>query len=192
MTDAYQAGLPAEETFTPEADPYAGFAFGAVEMQAEVQGREDRGRKDRDARICMCGHTGRAHKLYEGFTHTVCRVGKVVCNCESYDPILKPGDARMFMRATEGPGPKHALSLGIERSREEGKGIEWLAERKCAVCAVQVNLLPVPMDNAGTVLARSGQINKFLCLEHFELAKQGGVGLAFQNWQSRGGQVGDF
>jgi hypothetical protein len=167
-------------------NPLAAVGVPLSEVLNEVADRKDRGRRDRDSRICMCGHTVHAHKEIAGFTHKVCRAGKVICNCVEVEPVFQSGDARMFIRATEGPREKHALFVGIGRAVERGVKGRWLVKPSCVVCGTGEGVFPVPMDEKGFVLSRSGTRNKFLCDEHFAVTLESGVGAAFAKFQGKG------
>lgn len=170
-----------------DSDPLAGLGASQDELQKEVRDREMRGRRDRDSRVCMCGHTVHAHKEVEGFAYRVCRAGKVICNCTEVEPILKPQDARLFIRATEGAREKHALFIGVSRAVEKKVGIKWLTKPACVVCAADAGVFPVPFDKVGQVASRSGTHNKFMCESHYNAAVElGNVGLVFQRYNSLG------
>lgn len=176
------------ETEDWDDDLLAGLAFTQEEMSTVIKDREDRGRRDRDSRICMCGHTMHAHKVMDGLPNPVCRAGKVICNCTEPEPVLKPEDARLFLRATEGARDKHALSVGVARLAEKGLRGKWLVKRACVVCATEVGVFPVPFDKEGHVISgRSGTHNKFMCDAHYEASIElGGVKAVFQRYNSLG------
>lgn len=179
MTDVQGAvETPEEEEW--DADPFAKLGITEEEARAALAERNLRSRRDRDSRICSCGHSMMAHKYDEGLGREICRAGKVICNCVQKEPVLKAQDARVFIRATEGAGTDHALLIGIMSARNKGHTLKWLKDPICRVCSVD-GAMPVPMDESGRVVSgRSGTRNPFLCDEHFEIAKREGIQAAFQ------------
>lgn len=166
-------------------NPLAELGFPVEAVLAEIEDRKERGRRDRDSRICMCGHTVHAHKDVPGFGWKVCRAGKVICNCREVEPVFHSGDARMFIRSTEGPNEKHALFVGVARGVARGVKGRWLVKPACVVCGTSENVGPVSMDENGHVAVRSGTRNKFLCEDHFAVTLEGGIGAAFAKFQGK-------
>lgn len=138
--------------------------------------RKKRGR--RDARVCVCGHSGNAHFPVHGSAEDIgdlpagevgCQAGKVPCQCDQFKWVLTIGDVRSFIQKTEGPGPLHALAKGIASSAKRGHFPEWREGIVCFMCkrdpAEVGQLIPIAYNERGGEAMRSTSINRMHCEE---------------------------
>ena len=122
-------------------------------------------RKDRDHRVCICGHAAGAHA--EAYTPSGpvanCTPGKQQCPCVEARYVAQAQNLRNFMRKTEGRAQNHALLLGIMKSLREHQKVSWLVPVQCDFCSGP-NPFPVPISLDGRILMdRPGAYNKFMC-----------------------------
>lgn len=132
----------------------------------------------RDARVCICGHSGGAHFMLSGFGGEEniarnpkgsmgCQAGRVPCACSKFDPVLKANDVRSFIHKTEGPGRMHALMKGVKSSRERGVTIEWRPDLRCYRCAKAPDevgqILPVDYNERNGEALRSTPNSALVC-----------------------------
>jgi hypothetical protein len=144
-------------------NPYEFLDFGIEDSKAAEEKIASQGRSDRDKRICACGHPMARHWTEHG--KTLCKPSKMECPCrfESHRAVLLAGDARKFLRKTEGPGPEHALARGILASIESGSDVEWLVEMVCDFCGEQSQLSPVPVTSSRSVEFKATGYDALLC-----------------------------
>lgn len=166
-------------------DPFEVLGVSYEEVAEHVRELESRSRRDRDSRICECGHSMMAHRMVEELGREVCRPGRVICNCVEKEAVLRPEDARPFIRSTEGPFEKHALMIGLSRLKEKGLKAEWIKQPVCYVCG-SAGAFPVPLNEQGQVVyGRSGTRNKFLCQTHYDVTRSGHIGDAIRQYRAQ-------
>ena len=146
-------------------NPYEFLDFGIEESEAAEEKIASQGRTDRDKRICACGHPMARHWTELG--KTLCKPSKMDCPCrfESHRAVLIAGDARKFLRKTEGPGPEHALARGILASVKDGLSVEWLIEMQCDFCKKETQLSPAPIDVDRNIRYQATGYDALLCKE---------------------------
>lgn len=154
-------------------DPVTGLTRG--DMVKFVQQRKERGR--RDARVCVCGHSGGAHfrtgiggpgDISELPPRSVgCQAGKVPCACNTFIYVLRCSDVRSFIQKTEGPDSEHALAKGIASTLGRGIQIEWHPNLACMKCEKEPSevgvLAPVAYNERGFEATRSTDRNMLIC-----------------------------
>lgn len=124
-----------------------------------------------DTRVCLCGHSARAHSsesvsATRDTTRFTCTFGRMVCPCTSFQHVLTATPVRGFSFKTTGPGEAHALKKGIRKAKSMGSRIDWVGVPACAVCgAVGVDLIPTAVTRAGVVLDRPSAHNILLCAD---------------------------
>lgn len=131
-------------------------------------------RKDRDGRVCICGHGMAYHSgsdpevraQLEAAGRTVrvrCAYAKSTCPCVSPHPVLTTKDIRRFMHKTAGSGKlEHALAQGIMSCNLNKTPLVWLENTTCNDCGI-----PCISAYAGTrnghIAEGPSPINVFLC-----------------------------
>ena len=124
----------------------------------------DKGR-EKDSRICICGHHSNRHTEIEGGLID-CKVVKYECSCTVFRPVLKSSNVKPFIRTTTGPGVEHALLKGVAGAVKLGAEIEWLAEPKCDKCQQTSKVLPVALVPSTLRISNIGtRVNQLLCRE---------------------------
>lgn len=134
--------------------------------------------RERDGRICVCGHGARNHGIVEPEHRgkaleeapqgsVACSVGRHHCACERFFPVLVSQDNRRFMSKTVGPGTEHALARGVANALNAGVAIRWAESLACGKCeAVGVRLQPVAVRvglNGPVIARRTSEYNYLLC-----------------------------
>jgi hypothetical protein len=142
-----------------EKDPfsYVDFTFEEVEEAEKnlVPGR------DRDGRICVCGHPITRHTLVAGLVF--CKPTRMECPCKEQRVVLRTSDTRSFLRKTEGQGPLHALGRGLKKAIADGREVEWLIDMKCDRCGVDGPIAPVAVSQRGVAMEEPTGYDKLLC-----------------------------
>lgn len=142
----------------------------SLEQGLEALSRLDaRARKDRDNRICACGHSVKAHEMTPSGRMVGCKPSKMECPCLELKPVVRTGNVRYFVRKTMGPGYDHALMLGLMKCARDGVEVEWLIEPKCEFCDSTV-FRPIPFSRTGQVVSGPGAYTKLLCEQHYGIA----------------------
>lgn len=120
-------------------------------------------REKSDRRICVCGHRVGAHTEVAGVTF--CKPARMECPCKKCRPVLEVEDTRMFIRATVGGGPLHALSQGLYSSLEKGKKARWIIDFKCDRCGEDSDkpLSAVPVTQNGIATTYPTGYDALLC-----------------------------
>lgn len=89
--------------------------------------------KERDGRICICGHPMNRHMAEAG--RWFCTPSRLTCKCATAQPVVLTSDTRLFLRKTEGSDVEHALIRGMAAALAAGKSVEWIdGARVCARC----------------------------------------------------------
>ncbi len=127
----------------------------ADELIAARQGRQ------RDGRICTCGHPLTRHTVVNGTVY--CKPSRMECPCKVTRAVLDVSDTRPFLRKTEGPGPLHALSRGMLAALRSGHRVAWLIEKKCDRCAAEGPVSPVPVTQRGVAVNHPTGHDALLC-----------------------------
>lgn len=123
----------------------------------------DKGR-ERDTRICICGHHSNRHTEIDGLID--CKVVKYECSCTVFRPVLKSSNVKPFIRTTTGPGVEHALLKGVAGAVKLGAEIEWLVEPKCDKCEKEAKVLPVALNPMSLRVSNIGtRVNQLVCRE---------------------------
>jgi len=116
--------------------------------------------------ICICGHAMSKHSEPE-INPRYCATGKLFCMCQNPTPVILVEDARFFVRATYGWGPKHAFSLGLNAYLKTGKAVNWLCEPVCFVCGVaNLGVSPASANRGNRLSSKCDYYNGFFCREH--------------------------
>lgn len=142
-------------------------------VQAYRDAKAAKNRAGRDRRVCVCGHTGKAHFTTDGSsvdnpTGTVgCQAGRVPCQCNSFKWVLTADDVRSFIQKTDGAGSDHALMRGIVSTVNRGFAISWREGVACFNCKRPTeevgNLTPIAYNERGFEAFRSTNINMLMC-----------------------------
>ena len=142
-------------------------------VQAYRDAKAAKNRAGRDRRVCVCGHTGKAHFTTDGSTvdqpvgAVACQAGRVPCNCTSFKWVLTADDVRSFIQKTEGPGPEHALTKGIVSTTLRGFAISWRDGVACFNCKRSPEevgtLIPIAYNERGYEAFRSTDRNMLMC-----------------------------
>lgn len=124
-----------------------GLTLDEVEKVDEELRSETR-RKDRDPRICLCGHPIARHTVVNGAVY--CKPTRMECPCKNVRPVLEADDVRKFLRKTSGSGALHALTLGILAHAQEGKSVKWTVDLVCDRCkTADENVVPAAVTQQG-------------------------------------------
>jgi hypothetical protein len=119
-------------------------------------------RKQRDSRICLCGHAVNRHLVSSG--SVLCTPSRMVCPCKNIRPVLEVDDIRMFLRKTTGPGVEHALVRGMAALAKDGKSARWIEEVACDRChTTEGRITAVPITAGKTVAYEATGFNALLC-----------------------------
>jgi hypothetical protein len=150
-----------DEDLEPASETLAQLGITADEIETAEQSIDKR---NRDSRICACGHRMSAHTVVAGASF--CRPTKLECPCKSPRPVLTVSDTRSFNYKTEGSGALHALSRGILALARRGGRSHWLIELKCDRCSRQVDrLLPSAVSQRGRAMTEPTGYDALLCEE---------------------------
>lgn len=130
-----------------------------------------RGRpKERDGRICICGHPVNRHTVTSGVV--LCKPTRMECPCRKVRPVLDVSDTRAFLRKTAGPGPEHALSRGLRGLTDGRQGAggaersaEWVVDLECDRCGGNTRVVPAPVTSSGNVVHEPTGYDALLCAE---------------------------
>jgi hypothetical protein len=114
--------------------------------------------RERDGRICICGHPNTRHSTYADVV--ACNPTRMACDCKQIRLVLEVSDTRLFLRKTNGSGTSHALSKSMSKAKSLGVEIKWLIDPKCDRCNVEKPISPVSISQNG----KHGY-NAFLCVD---------------------------
>lgn len=117
--------------------------------------------RERDGRICICGHPITRHVLVAGLVF--CKPTRMECPCKEQRIVLDTSDTRSFLRKTEGQGPLHALGRGLQTAINAGHKVEWLVEMQCDRCGEQGPVAPVAVSQRGVAMDIPTGYDKLLC-----------------------------
>jgi hypothetical protein len=143
------------------AGPFARFDFTLEEAQAADEKLLARSGRHRDGRICACGHPMTRHTVVSGIVY--CKPSKMDCPCKRDRPVLETSDTRTFLRKTEGAGPEHALTRGLQAAMAAGHVVEWLIEPQCDRCQTEGPVAPVPVTQRGATVHQATGYDALLC-----------------------------
>jgi hypothetical protein len=116
----------------------------------------------KDGRICICGHSNGRHDFEHGVL--TCQAAKQICPCLEKRLVLQVSNSRAFIRKTQGPGPLHALTLGVKSALAAGHEVKWLVEAKCDKCGSEGKVIPAAIDERSKRISyEPSGLNKFLC-----------------------------
>jgi hypothetical protein len=137
------------------------FGFDEAE-EADRDAMERDGRfRDRDRRICACGHPFSRHHTLSG--RLECKPSKMYCKCKNQKAVLESDDTRFFLRKTMGAGALHALGRGLKATVERGIEIRWVIEPNCEKCGEVDKLSPVPVTQHGIAQSYDTGYTAMLC-----------------------------
>lgn len=156
---------PNEKQYDPESIS-AGNVFDALGVTPESVEKflSDRYRYDTSKHVCICGHAINKHTTVNEYV--TCLTARHYCPCQLIKPVLYANDTRYFMRKTFGPGSKHALSTGLKRLVELGKGAHWLKPPQCwnpDCLKPHTFVYPVAIGKLGNISYEPEKLNVFLC-----------------------------
>lgn len=134
-----------------------------------------------DPRVCVCGHPARchtelapedspAHVHAREAGRNICAQTRMACPCPTFTPVISVSDVRRFRYKTAGPASEHALSMGIQRTREKGGEITFLEGWVCRFCNSETEgLVPAAfrLSETGAVLGEADvptQANALICV----------------------------
>lgn len=120
-------------------------------------------KRERDGRICNCGHPVGRHNDEHGVV--VCNPSRMQCKCKKIKPVLESADVRPFLRKTEGSGALHALGRGLQAAVTQGIKVEWLVEMKCERCQAEGPISPVSVTQNGFITNEPTGFDAMLCHE---------------------------
>jgi hypothetical protein len=146
-----------------EKDPLAVFDFTEEEI-IEVNETLLTAGVERDARICICGHSVRRHGGQE-VGAVYCLPSKMQCPCRFLRVVVETQDTRDFLRKTVGAGPMHALGRGIQTAKEKGHWVKWVIDVKCDKCGKETPVSPVPVTKQGVIMQEAAEMTALLCSE---------------------------
>lgn len=119
--------------------------------------------RERDGRICACGHPVGRHADIAGLV--LCKPTRMACPCKRIRAVLDVSDTRPFLRKTAGPGPEHALSRGL-RGLVDGRAgatAEWVVDLECDRCGAEGPVTPAPVTSTGLVVREPTGHDALLC-----------------------------
>jgi len=148
---------------TENTNPFEFLDFDADEAKQVEKEIKERGRYNRDGRICACGHPMGRHTVERGAAW--CKPSKMDCLCtfENMRAVIDTDDVRDFLRKTVGSGPMHALGRGILAAMEKSHRVTWLIEQKCDRCKVEGPISPVPVSQRGFAMFEGTGYDVLLC-----------------------------
>jgi hypothetical protein len=150
MTDDAKAALEAMGITLDEA------------LEADEKVRDGAKTRDRDARICLCGHPIARHTIVNGVVY--CKPSRMECPCKKTRPVLEADDTRKFLRRTSGSGAMHALSLGLVSLIQSGKSAKWIVDLVCDRCGAQDgNVVPAAVTQTGKPTSYATGFDALLC-----------------------------
>lgn len=121
-------------------------------------------KRDRDNRICVCGHRMSAHTVVAGAGF--CRPTKMECPCKNARPVIEAADTRCFNYKTSGSGGLHALSRGMLACVERGKSFRWIVPLVCDRCKKDADrLIPCAVSQRGQAMSYATGYDALLCEE---------------------------
>ncbi len=121
--------------------------------------------KNRDGRICICGHAMGFHAFFDARGVFKCNAQKQACPCKNPRPVLETTNARAFLKKTHGSGGLHALTQGVVAATKSGVTFDWIIELKCDRCENPNQVVPCPVTQSGQVSNEATGYDKFLCRE---------------------------
>jgi hypothetical protein len=155
---------------------FAGMTLNEDEAMKALHQSDLRTRKDRDSRICICGHPMSNHSGLSDVERrimsdagmpgkTTCTPGRMTCPCDIARPAVYADDARMFLRKTLGDTPyDHALTLGIAACKRKSIHVEWLIDLLCDRCG-NPNVSIAAITAWGKIASEPSALNKLLCAD---------------------------
>ena len=155
MTDTSNAERPADWSAFEHLDYTPEEALRVHELLTQPKGR------DRDGRICACGHPMTRHAVLSGLVY--CKPSRMECPCKKDRPVVTTSDTRLFLCKTEGQGPMHALGRGLVAAAKDGHRVEWLIEKKCDRCGSEGPVSPVPVTQRGVAVSEPTGFDALLC-----------------------------
>lgn len=142
------------------SDPFESMDFTleeAIEADAEVI----RNKRERDGRICLCGHPMTRHEIVLGMN--VCKPTRMECPCKKARAVVETNDTRSFLRKTAGSGPLHALGRGMQAAVVAGKDVTWVVDPICDRCGAEDKLSPVAVNQRGVATDEATGYDALLC-----------------------------
>ena len=131
-------------------------------LKADEKVRGEAKTRDRDGRVCLCGHAIARHTLVGGVVY--CKPSRMECPCKKTRPVLEVEDTRKFLRRTSGSGAMHALTLGIVSHVQTGKSVEWIVDLKCDRCGTDDNnVVPAAVTQNGRAASYATGFDALLC-----------------------------
>ena len=119
-------------------------------------------KRDRDSRICVCGHRMSAHTVIGGAGF--CRPTKMECPCKTPRPVIEAADTRCFNYKTSGSGGLHALARGMLACVERGKSFRWTIPLVCDRCKKEAErLIPCAVSQRGQSMSAATGYDALLC-----------------------------
>lgn len=144
-------------------DALAQIGMTVEEIKAAQEELEATGsRRDRDNRICACGHRMSAHTVVGGAGF--CRPTKMECPCKTPRPVIEAADTRCFNYKTNGSGGLHALARGMLACVERSKRFKWIVPLVCDRCKQEAErLIPSAVSQRGQAMTHATGHDALLC-----------------------------
>lgn len=152
-----------EETkISSAADAFAAMGIDLAEvLEAD---KSVLGKREKDNRICICGHPMARHTQVAGIT--MCKPSRMDCPCKKARAVVEVSDMRPFLRKTEGSGAMHALTRGMAQLASVGKQAKWIVPLVCDRCQKEHNqVYPCAVTQQGVAAKRATGYDALLCAE---------------------------
>lgn len=157
-----------EVDLTPEQRAAAAALLGVpLEEAVEADTRLRTKVKERDGRVCICGHPMNRHMAEAG--RWFCTPSRLTCKCSVARPVVETSDTRLFLRKTEGSDVEHALIRGMSAAVVAGKEVEWIeGARVCDRCKTEDGssgpVLPVVLTKDGRMVPSGSDTGYYFLL----------------------------
>jgi len=137
------------------------FSFDMEEAE-DILEKARREVRQRDGRICICGHPMATHTEFHGVT--TCKPSKMQCKCKQSRAVIEVSDTRVFRRKGRGNGAAHALSAGIVAAKQAELDLEYLIEARCDTCQTEgVPISPVNVTREFVATEEETGYSVFMC-----------------------------
>ena len=123
--------------------------------------------KQRDRRVCACGHAMARHEFNPSIGLDKCSALRYDCKCRKPNAVLDTNDVRPFRFRTEGSGIQHAISRGIVAAVKKGHELNWIEEAQiCDKCkTTEGKMTPMTVTSNGFPADHDTGFNVLFCTE---------------------------